>query len=351
MDLPLVSVCMPIYNPDAFIIEALDCALQQTYQNIEIIVVDDGSTKLDNAVVEKYFKQHAKIKYYRNETNLGLVGNWQKSIDLANGNWIKFHFQDDLMDATCIEKMMQGIMTHNTQAALCSRNFVFEKNADADFVSLFTNRLVKPEMLFASNEIITPEKAAKQLSKFLLTNVLGEPICVLFSKAAYQSVGGFNNAMHQLVDYEFLQKLLLTTDVYFTNEKLVSFRIHDKSTSSSNVVHAAQNDIAKKIRTVEGDSLVMLHHYLYHPIYAPIKQLLGQDLLETLLYKIYWKACRKHGEAIVNKALQPQLALFSSAIKKYNYLKYKFLKFKFKRNVAPYILDYSKAAPQQVFKI
>ena len=75
---PLVSICIPTYNGSSYIEETLECVINQTYSNIEIIITDDSSTDDTALICKRYAKKDQRIKFYQNEINLGLIGNWKK---------------------------------------------------------------------------------------------------------------------------------------------------------------------------------------------------------------------------------------------------------------------------------
>lgn len=87
---------MTSYNGERFIREQLDSILQQTYPNIEVIVVDDCSTDGTVAIVEPYIEKYPVIKLVRNEINLGYIRNFEKGMLLAAGDYIALSDQDDI---------------------------------------------------------------------------------------------------------------------------------------------------------------------------------------------------------------------------------------------------------------
>ena len=98
----LVSICIPVFNGEKFLKQCIDSCLAQTYSNYEVIVSDDHSTDGSEQIVRRLMQLEPKIKYYKNETNLGLVANWNRCIGHATGEWIKMLFQDDYMAPDCL---------------------------------------------------------------------------------------------------------------------------------------------------------------------------------------------------------------------------------------------------------
>ena len=90
-----VSICIPTYNGAQFIRKTLESVLNQSYQNIEVIVNDDCST--DNTMDIVRSMNDSRIKIYANEENLGLVRNWNMTVSYATGEFVKLMCQDDLL--------------------------------------------------------------------------------------------------------------------------------------------------------------------------------------------------------------------------------------------------------------
>lgn len=107
--LPLVSVVMCTYNGGQFLAKQLDAVLQQTHPAIEIIVVDDGSTDHTRTILQQYASQHARLKVYLNEANLGYIRNFEKACGLATGSYIALCDQDDYWVPEKIEKLLSAI--------------------------------------------------------------------------------------------------------------------------------------------------------------------------------------------------------------------------------------------------
>lgn len=107
----LVSVIMPSFNTAKYIAETIDSVLAQTYQNWELIIVDDCSTDNTDEVVGKYLTD-TRIKYLKNEQNSGAAASRNKALREAKGKWIAFLDSDDLWEPTKLQKQIQ-FMTDN----------------------------------------------------------------------------------------------------------------------------------------------------------------------------------------------------------------------------------------------
>lgn len=94
---PLVSILIPVYNRATLLGECIDSALGQTIKQIEVVVVDNCSDDGTWDVCQRYAEQDARVRVYRNSSNLGPVRNWRRCVELARGPFAKVLFSDDLM--------------------------------------------------------------------------------------------------------------------------------------------------------------------------------------------------------------------------------------------------------------
>lgn len=107
MEQELVSIVIPVYNREDFIRDALDSAINQTYKNIEIVVVDNCSTDGTWKILENYAKRDKRILIFRNDENIGPVNNWIECFKKARGNYIKILWSDDWMSLEFVEKALR----------------------------------------------------------------------------------------------------------------------------------------------------------------------------------------------------------------------------------------------------
>lgn len=104
MGKPLVSILIPVYNRESIIRETIESALNQDYDNIEIIVVDNNSTDKTWTVVCELRDDNSNIKAFRNTENLGPVKNWQRCIEEASGKYAKILWSDDLISRNFVSQ-------------------------------------------------------------------------------------------------------------------------------------------------------------------------------------------------------------------------------------------------------
>jgi len=115
---PLVTIMIPVYNRENIIEETLDCALNQEFNNYEVVVVDNKSTDRTFEILEEYAKKYKNLRIYQNEENLGPVRNWKVGIEKSSGKYIKILWSDDQISKDFLKKTVP----------------ILEKNDDIGFV-------------------------------------------------------------------------------------------------------------------------------------------------------------------------------------------------------------------------
>ncbi len=101
-----VSILIPVFNRVKILPETLESAIKQSYQNIEIVVVDNHSTDGTWELIQEYSRKDSRIRAYQNEENIGPVRNWKRCIDLAGGEYGKILWSDDLIARDFVEKTL-----------------------------------------------------------------------------------------------------------------------------------------------------------------------------------------------------------------------------------------------------
>lgn len=210
---PLVSIIIPVYNGANYVSEAIDSALSQTYKNIEVIVVNDGST--DNEATERICLGYAKkITYYRKE-NGGCSSAINYGIKKANGEFISWLSHDDLYDKNKIE----------TQISLYEK---WDLNTENTLISN-SGRLIDA----SSNKIFHPADSfngfldSKGMFKHLLFKKCFNGCGLLIPKALFNNGLFFREDMKFVLDWNLWLKFAIGgAKVYIDTKVLVSNRQH-----------------------------------------------------------------------------------------------------------------------------
>lgn len=128
INLPKVTILIPVYNREKLIMETLNAAVSQTYKNIEIIVVDNKSTDGTYKLITEFSKLHSTVKVYQNEENVGPVRNWRRCLDYATGEYVKILWSDDLIAPTFLEKTLPLLAEHKEVGFVFTGTEIFTDN-------------------------------------------------------------------------------------------------------------------------------------------------------------------------------------------------------------------------------
>jgi glycosyltransferase involved in cell wall biosynthesis len=145
-DAPLVSVVMATYNGERFLEAQLESVLNQSYPEIEIIVVDDGSNDSTPEILKKYAGRYSNIKLHFSHANLGYVKNFERGCRLATGAYISFCDQDDVWDYDKTTRLMNHLGDYpmiycDDELADGALNSLHKKHSDLKKLQPFDNCL------------------------------------------------------------------------------------------------------------------------------------------------------------------------------------------------------------------
>src|SRR2546425_7511126 len=109
---PQVSVAVPVYNGERYLREALDSLLAQTFGDFELIICDNASTDSTGEIARSYVAKDRRVRYVRNERNLGLAGNVRRAFQLSSGAYFRWHAADDLSGADSLARCVAVLDRH-----------------------------------------------------------------------------------------------------------------------------------------------------------------------------------------------------------------------------------------------
>lgn len=206
--MPKVSVLIPTYNSAIYLDEAIQSVLHQTFQDYELIIVDNQSTDNTDEVVSKYLTNN-KVAYYKNETNIGMAGNWNQCLQYASGEYIKLLCSDDKFHPQLLEKFVAVLDDHPTVSVVTSYKIEF---GDKDL------KVETPFSLLQPGENMIAHSLAR-------LNWIGEPSTVMFRKK-HLWIGHFKTELKWITDWDMWLRLLKLGDLYIVPEHLSYFRFH-----------------------------------------------------------------------------------------------------------------------------
>jgi len=213
-NIPLVTIIIPVYNGARYLSAAIDSALQQSYQRIEVLVVNDGST--DNGDSEKVILGYGdKVRYFK-KPNGGVSSALNMGVREMEGEYMSWLCQDDVYSPDKIEKQIEQVLSAagNKVIPFCSTRTI---NAKGEIISRPQIKVYRTG--FEAIEFITKN------SPFLST--------MLISKELLSQVGRFNEKMGTTGDWDLAHRLLLYAKLIPTFGPVVYTRAHNQSAGAT----------------------------------------------------------------------------------------------------------------------
>ena len=210
---PLVSIIIPVYNGSNYMKEAIDSALVQTYKNIEVIIVNDGSTDNTDEIARSYGD---KIRYFKKE-NGGVATALNLAIENANGEYISWLSHDDIYFENKIEAQIKELEKLEDKNTILYSYWIGLYEPSKDMISCkFQNE---------SNK----NKLDNTLYPVLFGLVHG--CTLLIPKICFEKIGYFDTALRTKQDTAFWYKLFPKFNVHFMPQELVKYRFHAQQDS------------------------------------------------------------------------------------------------------------------------
>lgn len=213
---PLFSVLIANYNNGSYIQETVNSILQQTYNNWEIVIVDDAST--DNSLeLYKLWKDNPQIKVFFNKCNQGVGYTKKRCVDEATGEICGFIDPDDAIVPHAIEVMVNAHLRHQKAGLIYSEAYYCDEKLNINTeASIQRHRSVEKESYLHEEEYIVGHFATFKRSKYLQSH-------------------GLNPSYKRAVDQDLYYILEEVSDLIYINQFLYLYRIHEKGVSSVGV--------------------------------------------------------------------------------------------------------------------
>jgi glycosyltransferase involved in cell wall biosynthesis len=287
MNTPLVSNIIIFFNAGRFIQEAIESVFAQTYENWELLLVDDGSEDDSTNIAKTYaLKYPGKVYYYQhdNHQNFGMSASRNLGIDCAKGKYITFLDADDIWLPHKLSQQV-AILESRAEAAMVYGNMLFwyswNKNSNTSLNDYFMNLGFPPNTLIQPPRLVIP---------FVQDSVqIPSPSDVMIRRTAFDQVGLFEESFRGYgEDRVFYIKILLSAPVFIACECWTYYRQHDDSCCATS--HKSGQIFAA-----------------YQAYFNWIKSyLLERGMKGTDIWHIVQKECKRHDHPILYYLSDPQ---------------------------------------------
>lgn len=248
-----ISACIPTYNSNKkYLIELVESILAQDYTNFEIVICDDAS----EAPIEEFIKPYQnlrpgnnKIKFYRNERNLGMVNNWNQSVAHADGELVIVLGHDDLIRPTMFREYAEKFVDPQIELVASGVNFVDETSRQIDYKVNVNHR----NNIFVRKSQYTLD--GREVTRLCLRNgiAVGELAVHMFRKATFERIGGYSGSLQHAVDLDMALKIAQCGTTIYINKAFLLRRFHDNNLTWKNL--AAGKVSADRMRIYENNHI------------------------------------------------------------------------------------------------
>ncbi len=263
---PLVSICIPNYNGSRYLSESIKSALSQTYENIEVIVVDNCSTDGSWKIISSF----KGVQSYRNKYNIGYVGNLNRCVEYARGKYIKILHADDILEKDAIEKQVKMLESGK------SIGLVYGS------VSIINDDGTKTGVVISSDTDVKIERI-KKLDQLLRGNHIMFPSAMV-RKECFGGTGIFDEELPFCCDWDMWMRICLKYDAACLKDIVANYRVHIESGSQKyemkNLAALDQYKMFNKIFNLIKDEAILKRKKFYYFILA--REQIAKSLHSTI---------------------------------------------------------------------
>jgi glycosyltransferase involved in cell wall biosynthesis len=205
---PLVSIVLPTYNGSKYLQESIDSVLAQTYQNWELILVDDCSTDNTPDIIADYAGRDSRVRAIRHQVNKKLPESLNTGHAAARGEYLTWTSDDNRFLPAAIEEMTRFLQEHPAVGVVYTDCVLIDDSGQymADFPALPASRLAYVDAVGA---------------------------CFLYRRSVYETLGGYDNELFLGEDYEYFLRAYRHFELAPLHKTLYEYRWHDQSLTNS----------------------------------------------------------------------------------------------------------------------
>lgn len=210
----LISIIIPVYNAEKYLKECIESIRNQTYKNLEIILIDDGSTDMSSIICDNYAKKDSRIKVIH-EKNSGVSEARNRGIKEAKGKWISFIDSDDYIDLKFCEKMLSAVVQTKSQCVMCAYNKIYNDNT----ITILKQENIQLKGKEFLNKIFEVQSGFGFCHMKLWDSKIIKNNAIYFDK----NLKVAEDALFCIMISNYIK------DIYFLNEALYNYRINSES--------------------------------------------------------------------------------------------------------------------------
>lgn len=318
MEKDKVSIIVPVYNAEKYLDKCINSVLNQTYKNIELILIDDVSSDNSFNKCNEYAKKDDRVKAVKNEKNLGQAGTRNKGLDLCTGDYICFLDNDDWYDKLFIETIYNNLINNNADISGCATSAYYD---DSKIINSYSN-------------IDSGLKSGKELiinilnqSKISWGTVWNKIFPRKFIKDLYFLTGT------ELEDYYVMLRLFHKVDRIYFDNKPMYYYLQRSTSQSKRGYHPnifSEKIVCEKLREyfekekADADIIESLNNFEFNVRYSIIKYMYidSKKIKRTELKNEICELNNKKIKIVFNKNVLKKLIILNFIKLTYYFKKY-----------------------------
>lgn len=318
MNNPLLTVVIPVYNTSMYLCRCVDSVLNQTINNLRIIIVNDGSTDNSEEIIKKKYMKHPNLEYIKLNKNIG-VGNARNiGIEKTNTEYITFIDSDDWVDIAYYEKMLKlmqynqsdicitGIKTEvddiyswkfryqypsdfNVNSDFCIKSLTHQYNTDISISPIVNNKIYKTASIRDNNLYFDKTKRAQDLFFSFMVFVYAKKVSICHD-VFYHYYQRHHSATHnfsiQYIDDYFYVLLFLMDELKARN--LFSFYMNEYESYVYSYMTKLVNNMFNNVQKVSEQKMYIIYIMKKSAQLIPIDRLV--EYIDITRLKSFWNA-------------------------------------------------------------
>lgn len=287
--MPKVSVIVPNYNHERFLRQRIDSILAQTFQDFELILLDDCSTDGSRSILSLYSSDpHVHAIEFNQKNSGSTFKQWNKGVRLARGEYVWIAESDDYADSHFLERLVP-VLDSKPEIVLASCRS-WQVNADGQIGGYADSHLPWVTHYVTGAEIDGREECRDHLLRFTVWSTSS----VLFRKSAYQSIGGADESMRLCGEWKAWATMALAGRIAYLPDTLNHHRLHPTTVTGSISGFLVQAERLRALRSIVG------------------KVNLSPSALDELHRDVYWLAVP--AVSVLNMPIRTRLSILRGAV-------------------------------------
>ena len=253
-----ISIVLPVHNGEKYISQAIESVLQQSYENWELIIVNDCSTDGTSRIINDYEKKDTRIRVYNNDKNLKLPATLNVGFGYAKGEYFTWTSDDNILLPQFLE-VLKRYLDDNTQVDFVYSDYI---GIDSEGNELGIRHMLEPENMLYKNSV---------------------GASFLYRRKIYDEIGGYSPEWFLVEDYEYWLRVYKQYRMMHVDDVLYQYRFHEQSLSKTRLESIIQQTYKMKLYYLPYIAEKIINKEKRYLYFDEIVKALGEETLRKCL--------------------------------------------------------------------